>query len=118
MQLRKLGVLPVLVIAFCLLAPPARAQQDCGDHCIQNPADGFPGWDALEPTGYNPPTTQSCTAYEWNHQACHVCTVPTDQNNNATGPPTCGWTKTSAGCACKNSGTTQCGTDGACTYYP
>src|SRR4051812_45644105 len=91
-------LLSILVSACLFVCPAAYAQGDCGEHCIQNPEDGFNGWESLEPSGYNPPTMNRCTANGAVNQACHVCDQK--QNPNGTWTLFCGWTQHSAACSC------------------
>jgi hypothetical protein len=114
MALRSLTTLSVFCLAFCLFVPSARAQEGCGEHCIQNPEDGFNGW--LEPeTGFNAPSPGNCTARHSLNQACHICTF---HDADLSGPAhwSCDWTTTTQYCRCGTCSATNPG-DGVCSYY-
>jgi hypothetical protein len=107
-----------LIVGVCVFTQSAHAQSPCpGCPGVENPADGFSGWDNLEPAGgFNPPTTTNCVAYQSSNQRCRICVEATNLDGSPKGYSVCGSTARDGGCYCENSGTAQCVDKGWCKY--
>ena len=98
-----------------LFTPAAHAQADgCGERCIENPTDGFNGWENLEPTGYQPPTITACTAFSNNNQRCRSCEDTYFPNGQPTGNQVCAYVARAASCKCNVN--VICYSEGSCKY--
>src|SRR5437868_15326186 len=119
MSFRHAALLFALLVVSLPFTPVAQAQ-DFGDRCIQNPDDGFTGWDNLDPSsGLNPPSTTKCTAYGSQNQGCRGCTEARYDDGQSKGYSVCAYVQVSAACGCTNAGTPNCqATQTSCTYYP
>lgn len=115
MSIRKLSFMVVFLGMFCLFASAAHAQ-DCGEHCVQYPEDGFTGWENLDSVGYGPPSPTACHAYSSIGQRCRECAEAYDNNGNSKGYKVCAYVSKAASCECVGALTANCTVNGTCTY--